>query len=371
MNLHSRVWLAEQPEAEGCLDSRVLELAWNDHSAGQTSGKSRRGRTPINERRKAKTPLDSSCSICFFLSLMRVSSLEQISLTFRRLGFRPDSWLIIHSRFPILLTLLCMMEISSAFVPYFSEKWNVISYVTAFKPTRWKIWQEKWIIYIHFTSVVIMLKLFYIPYSNNRTLFVTANPLCPVPSRARLDSIKSITLPNMRYFLLSIILLFFCSPSSLGFTADIYYIETLIADSTIFLDTHNFSAFAGIYTKNLFFGAPSLGLPTLNSSEQLIAQAYKLFPKPSIVLQNAITTQRITLVGPTDESYEFTKAKAITYLTTTFFGSGNLTGQIAAIYSRLDDTLVKSCVPGYGGWKVGARILSAFVSSHLIYSPPI
>lgn len=174
----------------------------------------------------------------------------------------------------------------------------------------------------------------------------------------------------MRYFLLSVILLFICSPSSLGFTADIYYIETLIADSTIFLDTHNFSAFAGIYTKDLTFGAPSLGLPTLNSSEQLIAQAYNLFPKASIVLQDAITTQRITLVGPTDESYEFTEAKAITYLTTTFFGSGNLTGQIAAIYSRLDDTLVKSCVPGYGGWRVAVRILSAFVSFLLTCPPP-
>lgn len=164
----------------------------------------------------------------------------------------------------------------------------------------------------------------------------------------------------MRFFFLSILLLFVCSPSSFGFTTDVFYIETVIADSVIFLDTYNFKAFAGVYTKEITFGAPSLNLPTLNSSQQLIDQAYKLFT-PSVVLQNAITTQRIAFVGPTDEDYAFTKAKAITYLTTTFFGTGNLTGQIAAIYSRLDDSLVKTSLPEYGGWRVSVRILSAFV----------
>ncbi|MCJ1264444.1 hypothetical protein MMC22_004316 [Lobaria immixta] len=152
----------------------------------------------------------------------------------------------------------------------------------------------------------------------------------------------------MRFLFLSILLLFVCSPSSFGFTTDVFYIETVIADSVIFLDTYNFKAFAGVYTKEITFGASSLNLPTLNSSQQLIDQGYKLFT-PSVVLQNAITTQRVAFVGPTDEDYAFTKAKAITYLTTTFFGTGNLTGQIAAIYSRLDDSLVKTSLPEYGG----------------------
>lgn len=164
----------------------------------------------------------------------------------------------------------------------------------------------------------------------------------------------------MRFFFSSILLLFVCSPPSFGFTTDVFYIETVTADSVVFLDTYNFKAFAGIYTKDLIFGAPSLNLPTLNSSQLLIDQAYKLFA-PSVVLQNAITTQRIAFVGPTDEDYAFTKAKAITYLTTTFFGTGNLTGQIAAIYSRLDDNLVKTSLPEYGGWRISVRILSAFV----------
>lgn len=165
----------------------------------------------------------------------------------------------------------------------------------------------------------------------------------------------------MRFFLLSIFLLFVCPPSSLGFTTDVYYIETLIANTVIFLDELRFDAFAGLYTKDLVFGAPSLGLPGTNSSQQLIDEAKKLFPA-HFVLQNAITTQRISFVDCTDQDYKFTKAKAVTYLTTTFFGSGNLTGQIAAIYSRLDDNLTKTSLPGYGGWRVSVRILSASVS---------
>lgn len=183
----------------------------------------------------------------------------------------------------------------------------------------------------------------------------------------------------MRSFLLSIFLLFVYSPFSLGFTSDVYYIETITADSVIFLDTLKLNSFADIYTKDAVFGAPTLNLPTVNSSEQLIAEAFILFP-PSVkvVLQDAITTQRITPVGPTNKDYTFAKAKVITYLTTTFFGTGNLTGQIAAIYSRLDDSLVKTDLPGYGGWRITERILSAFVSfipclvipPYFIKSPP-
>lgn len=171
----------------------------------------------------------------------------------------------------------------------------------------------------------------------------------------------------MRSYFLSIFLLFVCSPSSLGFTSDVYYLETIIADSVIFLDTFKFNFFADIYTKDLVFGAPSLNLPTVNSSQQLTAEALILFP-PSVkvVLQNAITTQRITPVGPTNADYSFAKATVITYLTTTFFGTGNLTGQIAAIYSRLDDIAVKTELPGYGGWRVSKRILSAFVSCSFV-----
>lgn len=177
----------------------------------------------------------------------------------------------------------------------------------------------------------------------------------------------------MQTFLFSIFLLFVCSPFSLGFTSDVYYIETITADSVLFLDTFQFKPFFDIYTKDLVFGAPTLNLPTVNSSEQLVAEAIKLFPPSAkVVLQDAITTQRITPVGPTNKDYAFAKAKAVTYLTTTFFGTGNLTGQIAAIYSRLDDTLVKTDLPGYGGWRITERLLFAFVSfiSYLV-SPTV
>lgn len=164
------------------------------------------------------------------------------------------------------------------------------------------------------------------------------------------------------------LLLFVYPPYSLSFTTDVYYIETVIADSILFLDTFKFNAFAGVYTKNLLFESPGLGLPTVNSSEQLIAQAYKLFP-PGIVLQNAITTQRIAFANSTGEDYTFTEAKAIIYLTSTVFGIGNLTGQVVIVYSRLDDTLVKTSLPGYGGWRISIRSQSAFVSFSLDFPP--
>ncbi|MCJ1465136.1 hypothetical protein MMC07_003752 [Pseudocyphellaria aurata] len=174
----------------------------------------------------------------------------------------------------------------------------------------------------------------------------------------------------MRFVFLSILLLVVCSPFSLGFTTDAFYIETVIADSVIILDSNDFNAFAGVFTKDFVFQAPSLGLPPAKGSQQLIAEAFKLFPN-GILLQNAITTQRIAFVGPTDENYQFTRAKVITYLTTTFFGTGNLTGQIVAVYSRLDDTLTKTSLPNYAGWRVSERDLSAFgTAGNLAILPP-
>ena len=166
----------------------------------------------------------------------------------------------------------------------------------------------------------------------------------------------------MRFFILSILLLFVCPHSSLGFTNDAFYIETITADSVIFLDTFNFDAFAGIYTQNFTFAAPSIGLPPARGPQQLTDAAYKLLPRGSVVLQNAITTFRISFVGPTDKDYTFTQAKTIIYLSTSFFGTGNLTGQSVTIYSRLDDTLIKTSLPVYGGWRITSRSLAAFVS---------
>lgn len=172
----------------------------------------------------------------------------------------------------------------------------------------------------------------------------------------------------MNFSFLSILLLFVCSPHTLGFTTDIFYIETVIADSVLFVDTGNFKAFADVYTKDLIFNGTSLGFPVLNNSQLLITATIELFPT-HYVLQDAITLQRIYFDGCTDKDYTFTKASAITYLTSTFFGSGNLTGQVAVIYLRVDDKLVKTSQPVYGGWRIFERTLSAFVSLPLFFSP--
>lgn len=161
--------------------------------------------------------------------------------------------------------------------------------------------------------------------------------------------------------------IYICSSSSLGFTTDVYYIETAVADSFIFLDTQDINAFADVYAKKLTF-ASNLGIPAANSSQQLIAATKAIF-RPGLVLQDGITTQRIAFVGPTDTDYAFTEAKGITYLTSTVFGTGNLTGQIVTVYNRLNDGFVKSSLPGYGGWRIASRFLTAIVRSFLYIFP--
>ena len=57
------------------------------------------------------------------------------------------------------------------------------------------------------------------------------------------------------------------------------------------------------------------------------------------------------------------KATALTYVTTTYFGHGNLTGQTLALYGRFQDDLVKTKDVGHGGWRIDARVLTPFVRS--------
>lgn len=171
----------------------------------------------------------------------------------------------------------------------------------------------------------------------------------------------------MRFLFPAISLLFLCSSSSLGFTTDVYYIETAVADSFIFLDTQDINAFADVYAKRLTF-ASNIGIPAANSSQQLIAATKAIF-RPGLVLQDAITTQRIAFVGPTDTDYAFTEAKGITYLTSTVFGTGNLIRQIVTVYSRLDDTFVETSLPGYGGWRIASRFLTDILRSFLYTFP--
>ena len=167
----------------------------------------------------------------------------------------------------------------------------------------------------------------------------------------------------MCIYFLPLLLLFVCSPFSFGFTTDIYYIETLNADFSIFLDTAKFEKWDNTITKNVTFEFPGFDkIPTVTGVEGVIASAHTVFPS-AYILQTAITTQRITPVGPTDEDYAFTKAEAITYLTSTFLGTGNLQGQSAIIYSRVEDTFVKTNLPVYGGWRVSARALRGIVST--------
>lgn len=148
--------------------------------------------------------------------------------------------------------------------------------------------------------------------------------------------------------------------ASLSNLQDIYDISQLQANTFITLDTKEFLKFESFYIPSAIFSGKTLGVPDANGVKAIEAAGVALFPNGT-VSQDAVTTQTITLAHPLDKLHGVQGATAIIYLTTTYFGTGNLTGQIGTLYSRLDDTYVKTSGSGFGGWRVEKRILELFV----------
>ena len=109
------------------------------------------------------------------------------------------------------------------------------------------------------------------------------------------------------------------------------------------VDNKNYALFARIFTHNvtanLLCLLPTTSLPAMRSQ---ISKSLA-----GLVSQHALTTQSISVLNATE-------AKALTYLTATFFGQGNQTGHVLTIYGEYTDTLV------YGkrsGWLISDRKL--------------
>lgn len=152
---------------------------------------------------------------------------------------------------------------------------------------------------------------------------------------------------------------------SLGSPADILYIQKCLSDFAIISDSGSlsgvpdFSTFNQVFTNNitLDFGAPPGVIHGLANVEAVFT---KNIP-PGTITQNAVTTQSISLSG-FDVQGSASGATALSYLTLTYFGQGNLTGQIVALYVRFEDTLVKTNLRENGGWRISTRISKYFVS---------
>lgn len=159
--------------------------------------------------------------------------------------------------------------------------------------------------------------------------------------------------------LLSILSLFSLVLPSLGdrLEADYLRIGGALADYCIIVDsgsrTGDYSALDQFFTPNATFDFGA-GVGAVQPLTEVIATFTKTFKK-NIITQNAVTTESISVSNDTRS------ATAISYLTETFFGQGNLSDHIDAVYARLDDNLVKTNQTGNGGWRSRYRKTTYFV----------
>lgn len=146
---------------------------------------------------------------------------------------------------------------------------------------------------------------------------------------------------------------------SLGSPADVLYVEKVLSDYALITDSGSFSTLNSVFTTNLTFdfgGPPGIVKGLVN----LEAEFTRIFP-PGTISQTAVSTKSISL-SDFDDQGSASQATTLSYITETFFGKGNLTGQIVAVYARFEDTLIKTKLRGNDGWRIATRINKYFVS---------
>ena len=160
---------------------------------------------------------------------------------------------------------------------------------------------------------------------------------------------------------LSALLFLFSSPSA-GSPDDYQNIEKVASQYSILLDTLNFSALGTVFTNNATFDFHNPKVPILHGIEAIKKTLAALAP-PGTVSQHTVSTHSISLSGSdpkTDGGAH--RAQALSYTVATYFGTGNLTGQVLTYYGKFNDTLVKTSLPENGGWRIEYRELGFFVS---------
>lgn len=168
----------------------------------------------------------------------------------------------------------------------------------------------------------------------------------------------------MHLLLLLVFSVLSLAPASLGSPAEILYIQKslsdfgIISDSGSFSGVPDFSTFNKVFTNNVTFDFE--GPPGVIRGLANVETVFRNNIPPGTVTQNAVTTESISL-SDFDDQGSAKGATALSYLTNTYFGRGNLTGQIVTSYIRFEDILVKTDQQGNGGWRIDTRITKYFV----------
>ncbi|MCJ1467825.1 hypothetical protein MMC07_006450, partial [Pseudocyphellaria aurata] len=158
--------------------------------------------------------------------------------------------------------------------------------------------------------------------------------------------------------------LFSLALPSLGSSPDNDYIRNVLADFVFVADSGSltgrpkFSDFDKVLTPNVTFDF-GISPPGVVRGLANVVNDFVQSNPPGTVTQNAVTTERISL-SEFDDQGSASRATAKSYITSTYFGQGNLTGQSVALYVQLQDTLIKTKLQGNGGWRIDTRIARYF-----------
>ncbi|MCJ1465948.1 hypothetical protein MMC07_004567 [Pseudocyphellaria aurata] len=161
--------------------------------------------------------------------------------------------------------------------------------------------------------------------------------------------------PPSSLFILSLL---FALPSRSSPALDLLHIQNvlsqyaLIVDSGSFSGVPDFSALDQVFTRNVTIDIGQT--PGVVRGLANVETLFRTNTPPGTITQNAVSTEYISLDSATT-------ATAVSYDTITTFGTGNLTGQVVTLYTRFDNTLVKTKLPGNGGWRIAIRIVKYFV----------
>ena len=148
-----------------------------------------------------------------------------------------------------------------------------------------------------------------------------------------------------------------------GSSDDVLYIEKLVADEGILLDTKNFAGLANIFTPNGSYNANAPGEPSTVYGIQNIQAILAKIIGPGTITHNAVSTQSITLGPEFNEQGAAGAATGVIYVVFTFIGQKDLAGQALSFYAKYEDTYVRTGdISLYAGWRISTRSFIGFVS---------
>lgn len=135
--------------------------------------------------------------------------------------------------------------------------------------------------------------------------------------------------------------------------AAIVSIQQTLALFPIAVDTKNYDLFSSVFTPNVSANFSMPGSQNIHGIPMLTASLSKGLA--GLVSQHSLSTLSVNFSSPT-------VATSVQYLVGTFFGQGNLTGQVSSNYGNYVDTLL---LQDDGSWLVSKRTFESLVSEQI------